>query len=498
MASALLERFGLARAAGLTFEGARDLYKALGYKSTLTCGDFRARYLRNAVAARVVEAYPKATWRIGGELVEDEDPEVVTDFEDAWDLLSYRVHSWPTFQRVDTLAGLGQYAVLLIGAPGALNSELPKMTSQEEVAFLATYAQEDAEILSYIDDTKDSRFGQPKEYRLRLNRSTTNPILGTAAPILAAAERAVHWSRVIHVADGLLDDTVLGQPRLERVWNLLDDLEKMTGGGSEAFWLRAHQGYVAKIDGDTKIDDEELRGMKEHVEEFAHQIRRTIGLRGTDFKALGSDVANFDRNVDAIMKQISSGSEIPLRILTGSEMGELASTQDRASWDQRVSDRRASYGETMIVRPLVDRLIAYGALPQPVEYAVRWPEISNLTDEQRANVAEKWAGLNEKAGATVVTSAEIRDHVLLLPPLDEVTAEEELPVIEEEEPGPEVVVETETEATVPVAARRLQLATRRVSAKKKLLAATAQSIGPPISARTTSDGSFGRRSKAGP
>ena len=83
LASDLASRAGLASLAGLTFGGARDLYQALGYQRKLLPQDYRDRYKRNGIAARVVEAFPKATWRGGAELIEDEDPTETTDFEPA-------------------------------------------------------------------------------------------------------------------------------------------------------------------------------------------------------------------------------------------------------------------------------------------------------------------------------------------------------------------------------------------------------------------------------
>jgi hypothetical protein len=213
---------------------------------------------------------------------------------------------------------------------------------------------------------------------------------------------------------------VNGTPRLERVWNLLDDLEKITGAGAEAFWLRAHQGYVAEIDKDTQMDADEQTAMRDHIEEFAHQIRRTVGLRGVNFKALGADTANFGPNVDAILTQIAGGSEIPKRILTGSEQGELASSQDTANWNTRVQDRRNQFAAPMVVRQTVDRFIELGALPKPEQYEVRWPKMRDMSDAERAAIAQQWASINYEFGGTVVTAEEIRDRVLDLPPLKEV------------------------------------------------------------------------------
>lgn len=415
--SDIASRAGLAARAGQSFGGARDLYNALGYKRDLESADFRARFRRNAVARRIVTALPDATWRGQGELVEDEDPNIDTAFEIAWEELTQRVQVWPILRRADILAGLGRYAVILIGAPGALAEELPQMGGPDGVAYLSPFAETEVQVDKLVDNREDKRFALPQTYKfIRLSGNKT-------------IDEIVHWTRVIHVAEGLLDDHVYGEPRLECVWNLLDDLEKVTGGGSEAFWLRAHQGFVASIDPDVKVDAKDIADLKEQAEEFAHQIRRSIAARGVDYKSLGSDVAPIDNHADAVLSQIAAGSRIPKRILMGSERGELASSQDQENWDDQVSDRREQFASPQMVRPLVDRLISYGALPAPVEYAVRWPEMRNLDDAGRAEIAERWASVNFKNGETVVTADEIRDRVLGLPPLDTLEDGPDVPVV---------------------------------------------------------------------
>jgi hypothetical protein len=152
--------------------------------------------------------------------------------------------------------------------------------------------------------------------------------------------------------------------------------------------------------------------MEEQIQQFVDGMRRMIRTRGVKINQLGSDVANIDPNIDAILTLISGGTGIPKRILTGSEMGELASTQDRSNWAERVSDRRKEFAEPTVVQQIVDRFIEYKVLPEPAQYMTRWPEIQNLDQKERADVALKWADLNAKAGEIVVTGDEIRDHCL--------------------------------------------------------------------------------------
>lgn len=223
----------------------------------------------------------------------------------------------------------------------------------------------------------------------------------------------------MHIAENLLDNETSGLPTLERVFNLLIDLQKITGGGAEAFWLRANQGMQLDVDKDAKLDPDELTKLASQAEEYKHQITRMLRTKGVDVKTLGSDVANFSNQADAVLTQIAGSKGIPKRILTGSEMGELASSQDRDNWNDQVNGRQKFHAGPYIVRPLVDRLIAYGYLPTPKKsYAVRWPHVQALTAAERSAGAKSWADTNRAQGETVFTPDEIRDKWEALPPLD--------------------------------------------------------------------------------
>lgn len=426
--SALLARSTLAQAAGLTFGGARNVSTALGYKTELSASDYWTRYKRNSVAGRVVEAYPRGTWRGFGELIEVEDPKEITPFEEAWDEFNTRLKVWPVFLRLDILAGIGRFGILLIGAPGQPQSPLPETLSAEEIFFLSAFSEKDIVIEKFENDTHNPRYGYPLEYSIKgidLNN--------------ASKPLRVHWSRVIHVADGALDTEVYGLPRLERVWNHLDDLDKVVGAGAEAFWLRAHQGYQFDIDKETRLDPAGEANLQDEVDEFVNGVKRVVRTRGVKLQVLGSDVASFDRNVDAIISLVSSGTGIPQRILMGSERGQLASQQDRVNWAERVQDRRTEFAGPYIVRALVDRLLEHGVFPEPKEYDVRWPQIYDLSDDERADIAAKWSTINQKnkdTGGMVLTPNEIRDRVLGLGPLEKEQVDAAFDLVPKPEPIP--------------------------------------------------------------
>lgn len=421
LTSALMFRSKLANLAGKTFGGKRNLYKALGYQRELSPSDYRSRYRRNEVANRIVKALPKATWRGDVSIVEDKDPNKETTFEKAFELLDQRLKIWDKFQRADILAGIGRYAIILIGAPGRMEDPLENCTA-DEIAYLTPFAEEDAMIAEYEVDVNSPRFGLPLFYYVKRTTMTSNTAINSAT-----IGRRVHWTRCFHVSDGLLDDNIFGEPRLECVWNRLDDLEKVAGGGAEAFWRRADRGI--QFDVDPTIDFTGADGetstahadTKKQIEEYQHDLRRDLFTRGIKINELGSDVADFKSPVDSIMSLISAGCGIPQRVLMGSEQGKLAAKQDRASWDNRVTDRQHDWAEPCVVRPFVQKMIDLGALPEPEadEFSMNWSSITTMDDEQRATIAGQWAALNDH-GERIVTADEIRQNVLKLGPLQDI------------------------------------------------------------------------------
>lgn len=408
----LSERMTLGRdPAGLTFGGKRDVSTALGFKRILNPADYRKRFNRGGLAGRVVECKPQATWSEGIEIVEDQDPLVSTQFEEAWVALNERLNLWSTFYRADVLAGIGRYAIIWLGLPGAPDTEAAATFNADDLVYLMPYAEDDARISAYDEDPESPRFGQPTLYLVR----------STAGNKRAKATN-VHWSRVLHIADGALDSLVFGRPRLELVWDYFDSLDKVVGGGAEAFWQRVNQGMhldlaVPKEGEETVLEPADIEALKSAMDDYANGMRRHLLTRGAELKMLGSDVANFSNPADAIITLIAGTVGIPKRILTGSERGDLASSQDATNWQTQIADRRTQYAEPVIVRAFIDRLVKAKALPAPVSYNVRWPERETVNETERATIATAWADLNAKAGKTVVTPEEIRDLVLKLPPL---------------------------------------------------------------------------------
>lgn len=431
LTSAISERIILARMLGMTHAGKRDVYGVLGYDDTISWRQYRDRYARGGIAGTVVDARPNAVWRGEGGVFEDEDPETETQFEAEWATLNTRFDVWPKCRQAHILASLGSFSGLMLGGLGDWDLELPHgrpgtllYISPKSGGVVDPLLQQrgrsqdsggaELTVASWEESAKSPRFGLPLTYYLK-NTNVTNPDQG----------RPVHWSRIVHIpAFGFLDNGVYGPPALERVWNYLLNLDKVEGGGSEAFWLRANAGTHINVDkkmtlsADPKAAEKELQDLKDQADAYAHQLTRMMRTRGVDINQLGSDVADFKGPVDTLITLIAGTCRIPKRIFVGSERGELSSGQDADNWDDEVKDCRNGYAYPTILRPLVTRLIDYGYLTKPAQWKPLWPDIAELTAEEKIDTATKANALNAN-GQIVITSAEIRETYLDLDPLTE-------------------------------------------------------------------------------
>lgn len=376
----LVSRSRLAQTLGMTHNTVRDIYTEAGYPTNLNFIDYYTRYRRQSVATRVIEAPVKACWR-QQPLITDFDPDV-SEFEKM--VSDYLVKSKKLFHvlsRADKLAGIGSYAVLVLGFnDGGDLSEPVKKRDGMKLNFIRPISQQNAAIDQTNQDSTSERFLLPELYSIAVGANING---------LKPAETVkVHWSRVIHLCEGLLEGDIEGTPRLMSVYNDLIDLEKISAGSGEMFWRGAIPGYLASIDSDTDIATLNTEAMKDEIEKFEHKLQRWLKLQGVNVEQLSPNISDPTPHQKVCIARISASTGIPVRLLTGSERGELASSQDDTNWNSRVDERRTSYVEPYILRPTIDRLIDFGVLPEPVEgeedvsedtypYAVEWPPVSS-------------------------------------------------------------------------------------------------------------------------
>jgi hypothetical protein len=380
-ASALVARMSLAGSLGQqSYGGARDIYEALGYKTTLVYNDFILRYLRQDIAKAVIDRPAKATWQ--GELsISDSNTGEETPLEKTWKELDDKFSLKSVFLRSDKCAGLGKYGLILLGLDDVHRVEdfqNPVRSGTRKLVYIRPYGEGSAPVNQYVIETTDPRYGLPLNYNVTVQQSEG----GNSVNIL------VHHSRVIHIVDDIAESEVEGSPRLEAVFNRLMDLEKLVGGDAEMFWRGARPGYSGMAGKDFQVTQATMDDLKDQVDEFEHNLRRILISEGIDLKALAQQIADPSAHVDVQIQMISAATGIPKRVLVGTERGELSSAQDTLEYKIYVKSRREDFAEPRIVRPTINQLIKYGILPAPQnkKYTVKWSDLFAVSEADRVKI----------------------------------------------------------------------------------------------------------------
>lgn len=371
--------------------GDRDLFEALGYPTNLTYQDYRDWYERGGIAQAIIEKPASKTWEEAPDLVDDaevgedsstnfeDDVAALFDADDDKTNLDRGLRHY--FERVDQLARIGHYAVLYLGFSDADSEEEladPVQENQisglEDLLYVTPLGEGDAEVDEWVDDATDQRNGLPETYELDLANGSQNQNV------------TVHHSRVVHVAQGILDDEVNGHPALEPVINRLYDLEKVLGSAAEAYWMLSNPGLALSVD--PELQDVPTDEMDKQVDQYEHNLRRVLKMYGVDVEQLDAQDVDPTGVVDALVKVIAGTIGIPQRKLVGSERGELASSQDEANFNEYVSSNQTKYAEPVILRETFDRFVEFGVVSDPRDdsYTVNWPDLFELTALEEAEL----------------------------------------------------------------------------------------------------------------
>jgi len=434
LASALVSRAKLASRLGIQFGGLRDIYKSFGYEKEIKYEDFLLKYARHDMAKAIIDRPVKATWQGPLDLMESGVAKD-TEFERAWDELNTDIGLKSIFSRVDKLTGLGRYGILLLGLDDVKSRDgfaQPVKAGKRILKYLRPYGESTATIFKLDEEATSERYGKPLIYKLEVQ----DVKLKTSIPI------AVHYTRVVHITDDLLESEVYGTPRLEAPFNRLIDLEKLIGGDAEMFWRGARPGYEAKISPDYQMTPQMREDLNEELDEYEADLRRFLVNEGVDIQALAQQIADPANHVDVQLTMISAVTGIPKRILSGSERGELSSAQDSTEWKEYVQARREEFAELNIIRPFVRRLIELQVLPKPqsTKYSVKWNDLYSLSEKARVEVGKSRANALREYTYSPMAQAIVppnafnemflgfsKDQITLINAMrDEVISEEEL------------------------------------------------------------------------
>lgn len=432
--STLTDRLRTAGELGLQFNGQRDVYLAAGYPKEITLAMYHARYARQSIAKRVVEAKPDETWRIAPQILDGSTPEEAsddTDFALAWQQLATggKLQSdgdtalglLHYLHRLDCQAGLGQYGVLLLGTrdegidlsqPLKANS----LKSPDELLYASVYPQVYASILTMENDRSQRRYGLPSTYQL------TTTAGGTIGGATVNIQQVAHWTRVLHVADSLQSDDIFGTPRLEGVWNELLNLEKIMAASGESAWKLSDAGTIFSTKDGAKLPTkaDEIEAIEDQIDEMIHGLRRFLLANGIEGQTLGGQMTDPTGLTMLNLILIAAATSIPVQVLLGTThagWGDSSSSKDERRATKVIEQRQQNFIWPIILRPLINRLIWCGALPPPAsgEFCVKWGNLLDADRKMEADTANSAADALNKIGADVEPSEFVKIYLPELP-----------------------------------------------------------------------------------
>ena len=366
-ATGLIQRLQLANLAGMQFGGDRDLYKVFGYKKNPTEADFLAKYVRQDIAGRIVDAPPGATWSNPPEIEQELQNGELRD-------LAKRTKLWQAMYRADRLARLNPFSLLLFGFNDTGNTQARISPDRvDDLLYVRAIPSRLVDEITFNNNVRDKRFGQPELYTIKFDDPETKSVSAGKITVKGQRELRVHWSRVVHIVENPLEDEIFGTPIIEKVFNLLDDLLKVAGGTAETYWLTGRGGLQADIDKEMDFDPDDAAALADEIEEYVHQLRRVIRTRGVDISTIDTKTPNPKEIFEMIVSMISGTTGIPKRILLGSEAGQLASEQDRANWAERIDERRELFATPSMLQPTILRFQEVGLISEG-DVTFKWPD----------------------------------------------------------------------------------------------------------------------------
>lgn len=453
----LSERYALQRRMNSFMDPRRDIYEECGFPSEPTTSEqYNLLYERDPIAARVIEVYPEETWGVQPTVYEKGDQEATTPFEKEWDELGGSLSITPSYykdekgsviwsylKRLDEVSGIGRYGVLLVGIDDGKPLDepvdgyypIPDFTGQErtieeeiidqlaspslnpipggskgrvkrKLTSLRVFPEHLAKVIAVETDQASPRYMYPVMYQITIS----DPRVESAAIGANTATLNVHWTRVLHVADGLKTHDVYAPPRCRAVLNNLISLQKIYGADGEMFWLAGIPLWSfetqTSLGGDVDVNDEQFR---DAMEKLWNGLQRYIRTSGLNAKAMTTQVADPTNHINIHIEAICIKLNIPKRIFSGSERGELASSQDEGSWKDKVKKRQDTHATPHIIVAFINMLINMGVLTPPGEdgFHVRWPDVTATSAGEKATIllqrAQAIAAFNNGNGVALMS-----------------------------------------------------------------------------------------------
>lgn len=380
---------------GVSPDGKRDYNALFGYGVELTYWDYKCMYERGGYAKTIVDLFPKFCWRDPAEIRFNDKPIL----KDELNMLR-QAGFFKAMERADICNRIGQFSVLFIGIPDGLDPSLPVGSAKAgdfAGMYFNVYEEDGVEVIEWDTDPASPRYNMPIKYQLQVTANNHSKLQGNVVA------RVVHYSRVVHLAEGALSSKLEGVSALKAPWNALQDKEKVRGSSGEAFYRNSRQKLAletAPSQAGVKVKDltDEARAkLKENVENFQNGFEDTLRLNNMKANMLQPSIASPRDTFDIATEDVAGACRIPVRYLTTKAGGTVTGSEDKAALNGVVKDRQEQECTVWLLESL-QIMDEAGLLVLPEFSAVKWPVQSALTEKEAAEAtASKAKAFNDVA-----------------------------------------------------------------------------------------------------
>lgn len=360
--NAVLPRY-MSAVIGTQFKNNRDYYQVFGWERNLTARLCYSLYKSHGIAKAVNDTPINTTWRYYPQIMSKN-----TTWTEEFSALNRRIKIIDKMKKADRLSGVGFYSIMVLDIKGQSYSSRLRSFKVANLTSISVYSDWEVDIVWNFDEKTGIKTGI-KFYKI--------------------GQFSVHPSRVIHVAENP-DDTYMGQSRIAPIYNQLYDMWKISGSTAELYYINASLLLNAKALDGFKVNKADGKALEESLLRVVNKMKGFVISNGFDITNIAPKITSPKDSWDVMEKFISSTSGIARRILFGSEMGELASTQDQITYYERIESRQTNHVTPNIIDAVIDKLNKYSDLGI-VNYEVVWKQLSALSDKDVSESVEKYA-----------------------------------------------------------------------------------------------------------
>lgn len=377
-------------------------YKDFGWPERLVFEQLYTMYKRNGMGKAGVEKTIEKTWEtmpVFKQSMEAEETALESQLTKRFEEILF----WQHISEVDRRSLVGGYGGLILRLADGQDFSQPVGRVNgglEGLAGLIPAWKGQLRVSEWYDDQREENYGDPKMYQFNeAELSDRERVNSQLRSFEVHPDRVILWSK---------DGTIHCDSLLEAGYNTLLDMEKVSGAGGEGFYKNAKGAPVLIVNENASLKAM-AEGMGVKVEEIADNMNEQVKdyNAGFDSMLLLQGMTADKQSVTLPSPQyffatplmvFSASVSCPQKILTGSQTGERASTEDAAEWARTNMSRRNLVCKPKLMQ-IIERLIRFGILPAG-EWFIDWIDLTESSAAEKMERADKMADVNAKSAIT--------------------------------------------------------------------------------------------------